>query len=329
MRCCSQLGRTPVMLSGRTRRSDAALRVSAGKTRRQDAHGRRTIATVARVRLGPAGVQRAGCGSKGAIRWGTYCFDSFRPCRGEAITYAFAMSAEARQRAYYERTAVAYDEAHDEPEHKFALGHVVRFLDWLGARSLLDTGCGTGRALRYIGQELPHLELRGNDPSAALVEVAAQRGVPRDRLDICSSEQLPYSNESFDAVAAFAVMHHVPDPASIVLEMLRVARLAVFISDANIYGQGSMPARLVKLGLSRAHLLTPFNWVRRGGKVWHESEGDGVAYSYSVFDSLPLLMHACEQVLVIPTSGGPQAGRAPLLHAPYVLACGFKVPLPT
>ena len=98
------------------------------------------------------------------------------------------------QRAYYERTARAYDDAHIEgPEHEHgrALAHVVVYLEGLEARSVLDTGCGTCRALRYLRQHLPHLELRGNDPSDALLQVAVEQRIPRSWLDTCGSERLP------------------------------------------------------------------------------------------------------------------------------------------
>ena len=236
--------------------------------------------------------------------------------------------AETRQREYYQRTAHAYDAVHDEPEHLLALAYVVRYLEWLGATSVLDTGCGTGRALRYLHQQLPDLKLRGNDPSEAMLAIAAQHGMPGEWLDAAESERLPYANESFDAVIAIGVMHHVQNPEAIVREMIRVARLGVFVSDSNIYGQGSLPARLIKLGLARSGLLKPFNWARRGGRLWYESEGDGVAYSYSAFDSWPVLAEGCDHVLAIPTGGDRHAGRSPILHARHVLVCGFKVPLP-
>ena len=56
---------------------------------------------------------------------------------------------------------------------------------------------------------------------------------------------------ALDAVCAFGVMHHVKRPAIVVGEMMRVARRAIFISDSNRFGQGSMPARRVKLLLWR------------------------------------------------------------------------------
>ena len=81
----------------------------------------------------------------------------------------------ALQRDYYARTAARYDSMHDQTPHDIALGHVVGFARWLGARSLLDTGCGTGWGLRVVRDVLPDLQLRGNDPSRDLLDVAIDR----------------------------------------------------------------------------------------------------------------------------------------------------------
>ncbi len=172
------------------------------------------------------------------------------------------------QRAYYAATAERYeaDHMHDGDEHDLALRHIAFYLEWISARSVLDTGCGTGRALRFLREALPNASVRGNDPSPELLAIAVRdHGVPAEVLDCCSSDRLPYEDSSFDAVVATGVLHHVADPGKVVAEMLRVARLAVFISDSNIYGQGGRISSLVKRLLASAHLLRPVNWVRRGG----------------------------------------------------------------
>lgn len=234
------------------------------------------------------------------------------------------------QREYYARTANDYDTMHDAVEHDLALGHIIGFVNWLGARTLLDTGCGTGRGMRVVSQALPGLEVHGNDPSQELLDVAVARyGVPAARLDNADTESLPYDDEAFDVVMATGVLHHVPHPDRIVGEMLRVARQAVFISDNNLYGYGSLLSRFAKSMLAAAGLLRWVNRVRRGGHDWFYSEGDGVAWSYSVYDSLGQVRRQCAEVLVIPTDPrDPRATANPRLWSSHALLCGFKTPLP-
>jgi ubiquinone/menaquinone biosynthesis C-methylase UbiE len=234
------------------------------------------------------------------------------------------IDAVRRQRTYYARTAAHYDDMHvdDHDEHGLALRHIAGYLDIIQADSVLDTGCGTGRAIHFLKQRFPELRVHGNDPSA---ELLAASGLPSDVIDCVGSEQLPYPDGSFDAVVECGVLHHVAEPSRIVGEMLRVARKAVFLSDSNIYGQGKPIARVAKLALASVGALDAVNWIRRGGKRWYYSDGDGVAYSYSVFDSYKQLARACDRVVAIPLTG---SGRTALLGSSTVLLCGFKS-LPT
>jgi ubiquinone/menaquinone biosynthesis C-methylase UbiE len=237
---------------------------------------------------------------------------------------------QLNQREYYRRTADAYDEWHTSrpDEHTFALEHILLYVRLCGAESVLDSGCGTGRALRFLRERAPDLRLHGNDPSADLLAVATERyGIEPELVDCVASEQLPYEDGDFDAVVATGVLHHVPEPKQVVHELIRVARRAVFISDANIYGQGSVPAGIAKLALSRAGLLRPVNWLRRGGHHWYSSDGDGIAYSYSAFDAVPALSGACDRIIVIPTVDTVRPIGVPLVNSSHVLVCGFKAPL--
>ena len=253
----------------------------------------------------------------------------------ESVSREFTMKDDApakRQREYYADTADRYEADHvqDGDEHYFALRHINFYLKWIDARSVLDTGCGTGRALRFLRESLPHVSIRGNDPSEELLAIAVRdHGVPADALDCCPSERLPYEDSSFDAVIATGVLHHVAEPEKVVAEMLRVARFAVFISDGNIYGQGGRVVRLVKRLLARAHLLRSVNWVRRGGHNWFYSPGDGIAYSYSVYDSIPQLRKCCPSIVVIPTHPLGMTGSSPLSESSHCLVSAFKTALTT
>jgi len=224
------------------------------------------------------------------------------------------------QRDYYKRTADAYDAMHVDPadEHMLALGIVAAHIERLGATSVLDTGCGTGRAMRYFRERFPDMTIRGNDPSA---ELYAASGLPEELFDCISSDELLYGDGQFDVVVECGVLHHVANPERVVGEMLRVARRAVFLSDSNIYGQGRFG--LLKYLLVRARLWRGINRLRRGGRDWYYSEGDGVAYSYSVFDSYRQVQRACAAVHVVPLDGsGPVR-----FGSQHVLLCGFKDPV--
>lgn len=239
--------------------------------------------------------------------------------------------AVSAQRDYYAQTASDYDSMHEKGEHYDALRHVAIYMRAIGARSLLDTGCGTGMAMLYLQEQIEGLQARGNDPSAALLRVATERhGIPSEQLDCVGSERLPYANDAFDAVVETGMLHHTPEPQRVVAEMLRVARKAVFISDSNIYGQqgSSVGARALKLALARAGLLRPLLRRMRGGHDWYFNDADGVAWSYSVFDSYPVVRASCAEVMVVPT--GSKRGLAdacPILFASHCLIAGFKSPV--
>jgi ubiquinone/menaquinone biosynthesis C-methylase UbiE len=188
------------------------------------------------------------------------------------------------QRQYYEDRASRYDAMHahegatDASITKFVYG-MMRVLE---VRSVLDVGTATGQALREIKAALPDALVCGVEPVEGLLRQAAENGKTSGGSVIrATGEALPFADGSFDAVCEFAILHHVERPDSIVREMLRVARKAVFVCDSNRFGQGSMAARLFKLFLHKAGMWRAFNDVRTGGKGYLITEGDGLAYSYS------------------------------------------------
>ena len=109
-------------------------------------------------------------------------------------------------------------------------------------------------------------------------------------------------------------------------EMMRVARKAVFLSDANRFGQGPHSLRLLKLFLYKLHLWDAARYLQTGGKMYAVSEGDGLAYSYSVFDSYELLANWAQSIVLFPTKVdiSVKSWLHPLLTAPHVLLCALK-----
>jgi hypothetical protein len=136
---------------------------------------------------------------------------------------------------------------------------------------------------------------------------------------------LPFAPGSFDAVMSLGVLHHVPNPDDVVRRMVELAAKAVFISDSNYMAQGSIAARLLKFALTRARVWPLTKYVAQGFKGWAYSEGDGIFYSYSVFNDLPLVEQEFARVLVIPVGCDTDAGRrCPVLRAPTALVAGLR-----
>jgi hypothetical protein len=117
------------------------------------------------------------------------------------------------------------------------------------------------------------------------------------------------------------VLHHVPKPSQAVAEMLRVARKAIFISDANNFGQGGIVARCLKQAINALGLWPAFDWLRTGGKGYHVSAGDGLFYSYSVYNNFRQIRKACRYVYQVNTT---DAGQDLYRSSPSVTILALK-----
>lgn len=212
--------------------------------------------------------------------------------------------ATAEQREYYERTAAQYDKMHlTETEHEYALAQLVGLMRHYNYSSLLDVGAGTGRVLRYAKADLPEVKVAGVEPVDGLREIAYQQGVDREELRGGDALDLKFDDNSWDVVCSFGILHHIPEPEKAIAEMCRVARHAVFFSDLNNYGCGSFPQRLFSQTLRRCGLWRSFQFMKNGGKHEKYSEGDGIHYSYSLFDSLPVIREKFRQIHLTNTKG--------------------------
>lgn len=227
------------------------------------------------------------------------------------------------QRQYYADTAAKYDamQISEQDEHQFALAILSAMIEHYGIKSVLDVGSGTGRALRYLKARHPGVRFVGIEPVEALRKVGHQAGLSPEELKDGDVNALAAADGEFDLVCEFAVLHHVPKPELAVTEMLRVARKAVFISDANNFGQGGPLIRLFKQAINAIGLWRAFDWLRTGGKGYHVSAGDGLFYSYSVFNNYDQIRAACEAVHQFNTvDAGPSLPRS----APHVAILGVK-----
>jgi len=88
--------------------------------------------------------------------------------------------------------------------------------------SLLEIGCGTGvwtSFFQSIGFTVTALE-----PSSAMLDIAREKRIPNTVFLQREAENLPFPDESFEAVAAIAVLEFVEDPNRVRDEILRVLK---------------------------------------------------------------------------------------------------------
>ena len=112
------------------------------------------------------------------------------------------------------------------------LGWFDRHIDWAGL-GVLDLGCAGGfmaEALTFKGARVT-----GIDPASQAIEAARARaksiGQPI-RYDVGVGEDLPYENESYDAVVCVDVLEHVSDVTKVLSEVARVLKPGgVFLFD--------------------------------------------------------------------------------------------------
>jgi ubiquinone/menaquinone biosynthesis C-methylase UbiE len=237
--------------------------------------------------------------------------------------------ADEIQRRYYQTTAAAYDDmhVHSDDEHYRALRYISSLLPMMSASSILDVGCGTGRGVKYFLKEHPGLRVQGIEPVPALIERAYSTGdVPPGAIMQGSGERLPFSDQYFDAVFECGVLHHVRDTRPVVLEMMRVARKAIFLSDENRFAHGRWTSKLIKLALWKSGAFRSAYFLKTLGRGYRYSEGDGVAYSYSVYDAFDLLTDWADTTLLIPTQGRNVSNSwfHPLLTSFHVLLCAIR-----
>jgi ubiquinone/menaquinone biosynthesis C-methylase UbiE len=233
--------------------------------------------------------------------------------------------AQKIQSEYYKQTAGSYDNAHlacgTDDEHKLALFFVSSIIKLYSIRSILDVGAGTGRSLEFLLNEHPNLKIIGIEPVKELREQGYTKGISKSILIEGDGNKINFATGEFDLVCEFGVLHHVSKPHLMVSEMLRVSKQCIFISDSNNFGQGNLVSRWMKQIINLFGAWTLFNLIKTKGKRYQISEGDGVFYSYSVFNNYLQIKNHCRKIHLLNTKDG---GRNLYRTASQVALLGIK-----
>jgi SAM-dependent methyltransferase len=109
--------------------------------------------------------------------------------------------------------------------HRVILGKIGE----LAPQSFLDAGCGEGFVSSLLVERFPGLEISGFDFNPPSVEHARQRN-PTVDCRVASIYEIPWDDDSFDAVGCFEVMEHLHEPTRALQELARVSRQYLVLS---------------------------------------------------------------------------------------------------
>ena len=99
-------------------------------------------------------------------------------------------------------------------------------------KRILDLGCGEGRFSRILAQRGGRTV--GIDPIRRLVKEAQRHASGVERYAMASGEQLPFADQSFDAVVAYLCLIDIPDFRAAIRESVRVLRPGGVMLVANV-----------------------------------------------------------------------------------------------
>ena len=132
------------------------------------------------------------------------------------------------------------------------------------------------------------------EPVAELRQIGYRDGLGPDELIDGDAYALPFAPGSFDLVCEFGMLHHVKFPSRAVAEMLRVGKRGIFISDINNFGNGAPAARFAKQIINAMGLWKFADSLKTRGRGYEISDGDGLAYSYSVYNDFAQISRLCD-----------------------------------
>jgi ubiquinone/menaquinone biosynthesis C-methylase UbiE len=96
------------------------------------------------------------------------------------------------------------------------------FEEWIDGKRVLDAGCGMGWFVEYLSERNPNGDVYGIDIAEPAIATGRRHGATG--LIVGSIDRPPFPDESFDYVACEEVIHHTPDPAASLRELVEILK---------------------------------------------------------------------------------------------------------
>jgi ubiquinone/menaquinone biosynthesis C-methylase UbiE len=90
--------------------------------------------------------------------------------------------------------------------------------------SLLDCGCGTAPMISLLYEKYPEKKYTGIDLTPKMIEMAKSKNLPGVEFVVGDCENLPFEENSFDAIICCQSFHHYPNVQDFFNSVYRVLR---------------------------------------------------------------------------------------------------------
>jgi ubiquinone/menaquinone biosynthesis C-methylase UbiE len=125
---------------------------------------------------------------------------------------------------------------------------------WNGANPVLDVGAGTAQipielCRRSTGAHVVAIDLAEHMLAVGRENLRHAGLTDRVRLECVDAKTMPYAAGSFAAVISNSIIHHIPEPARVLAEMVRVAApsATLFVRDLLRPKDAATLSKLVEL----------------------------------------------------------------------------------
>ena len=137
-----------------------------------------------------------------------------------------------RNKKIHNSISIIYDKKHtqiyNEIEQHRLNETIQQLLTILGTNDeikVLDFGAGTGNlALKFLALGCSVVAADVSEESLSLLLNKAKKYKEKIKTTTLSDLKIPFSNNYFDIVATYSVLHHIPDYLSIIQEMIRITK---------------------------------------------------------------------------------------------------------
>ena len=149
----------------------------------------------------------------------------------------------AESRAFFATRAATWDTKFGDDTAAYAAA--IADADIPAGATVLDLGCGTGRALPGLRAAVgPAGTVLGADSTDQMLAAAVTHGRARHAtLLLADARHLPLAAGSVDTVFAAGVVHHLPDPGAGLAEIARITRTGGQLVLFHPSGRAALAAR--------------------------------------------------------------------------------------